>query len=80
MTYLIVFVCGMLTALPLIFDFLAFLPWISLIPLFLIVEKKKSAYRHGLVFHSAITESFIIGSLIYTLLTSPASQIRQVFC
>ena len=50
MTYLIVFVCGMLTALPLIFDFLAFLPWISLIPLFLIVEKKKSAYRHGLVF------------------------------
>ncbi|MBQ7125374.1 MAG: apolipoprotein N-acyltransferase [Clostridia bacterium] len=50
MTYLVVFVCGILTSLPLIFDFLAFLPWFSLIPLFFIAEKKKSAYRHGLVF------------------------------
>ncbi len=50
MTYLIVFLSGILTALPLLFDFLAFLPWISLIPLFYIAEKKRSAYRHGLVF------------------------------
>ncbi len=50
MSYLIVFLCGLLTALPLIFDVLAFLPWVSLIPLFLIAERKKSAYRHGLVF------------------------------
>lgn len=50
MTYLLVFLCGIFTSLPLILDFLAFLPWFSLIPLFWIAEKKKSAYRHGLVF------------------------------
>ncbi len=43
-------ICGVLTALPYIFDFLVFLPYFTLAPLFIIALKKKSAYRHGLVF------------------------------
>lgn len=43
-------ICGILTALPYIFDFLFFLPYFTLAPLFIIALKKKSAYRHGLVF------------------------------
>ncbi len=43
-------VCGVLTAMPYIFDFLFFLPYFTLAPLFIIALKKKSAYRHGLVF------------------------------
>ncbi len=50
MSYLIVLICGILTALPYIFDFLFFLPYFSLAPLFIIALKKKSTYRHGLVF------------------------------
>lgn len=50
MSYLIVFISGILTAIPLISEYLFFLPWISLIPLFLVAEKKKTAYRHGIVF------------------------------
>ncbi len=43
-------ICGMLTAMPYILDFLFFLPYFTLAPLFVIALKKKSAYRHGLVF------------------------------
>lgn len=43
-------ICGVLTAMPYIFDFLFFLPYFTLAPLFIIALKKKSAYRHGLVF------------------------------
>ena len=50
MSYAAVFAAGILTAIPLICEYLFFLPWISLIPLFLAAERKKSAYRHGLVF------------------------------
>ncbi len=50
MSYVIVLLAGVLTALPLIFDALFFLPWVSLIPLFYMARKKSSAYRHGLVF------------------------------
>lgn len=50
MSYFLLLFCGILTALPLVFDWLFLLPWISLVPLFLVVTDKKSAYRHGLVF------------------------------
>ena len=50
LSYAAVFAAGILTAIPLICEYLFFLPWISLIPLFLAAERKKSAYRHGLVF------------------------------
>ncbi|MBO5040513.1 MAG: apolipoprotein N-acyltransferase [Clostridia bacterium] len=50
MSYLIMLICGVLTAMPYIFDFLFFLPYFTLAPLFIIALKKKSAYRHGLVF------------------------------
>ncbi len=50
MTYLLALAAGLLTALPLLFDGLFLLPWFSLVPFFLIVRKKRSAYRHGLVF------------------------------
>lgn len=50
MSYLMMLICGILTALPYIFDFLFFLPYFSLAPLFIIAIKKKAAYRHGLVF------------------------------
>ena len=43
-------ICGVLTAMPYIFDFLFFLPYFTIAPLFVIALKKKSAYRHGLVF------------------------------
>jgi len=50
MSYLLLFVCGLLTALPLVFSPLQLLSWFTLIPLFLVAKQKKSAYRHGLVF------------------------------
>ncbi|MBQ8254771.1 MAG: hypothetical protein IJY94_04630, partial [Clostridia bacterium] len=50
MSYIIVLICGVLTAIPYIFDLLFFLPYFTLAPLFVIALKKKSAYRHGLVF------------------------------
>ena len=50
MSYLIMLICGVLTAMPYIFDFLFFLPYFTLAPLFIIALKKKSAYRHGLCF------------------------------
>lgn len=50
MSYIIVLICGVLTAMPYIFDLLFFLPYFTLAPLFVIALKKKSAYRHGLVF------------------------------
>ncbi len=50
MSYLIMLICGLLTAMPYIFDFLFFLPYFTLAPLFVIALKKKSAYKHGLVF------------------------------
>ena len=50
MSYLIMLICGILTALPYIFDFLFFLPYFTLAPLFIVALKKKSAYRHGLAF------------------------------
>ncbi len=50
MSYFIVLLAGILTALPLIFDALFFLPWISLVPLFLFAVRKSSSYRHGLIF------------------------------
>ncbi len=50
MSYLVAFLCGILTSLPLIFNFLSFLPWVSFVPLLLLCERKKSAYRHGLAF------------------------------
>ncbi len=50
MSYLIMLICGVLTAMPYIFDYLFFLPYFTLAPLFIIALKKKSTYRHGLVF------------------------------
>lgn len=50
MSYLMMLICGILTALPYIFDFLFFLPYFTLAPLFIVALKKKAAYRHGLVF------------------------------
>ncbi len=50
MSYLVVFLCGLLTAAPLIWSPLFLLPWFSLVPLFVIAESKKAAYRHGLLF------------------------------
>lgn len=49
-SYLAVFIAGILTAIPLICEYLFFLTWVSLIPLILVAERKKSAYRHGLIF------------------------------
>ncbi len=50
MSYLIMFLCGVLTALPYIFDWLFFLPYFTLAPLFVTAVKKKNPYRHGLCF------------------------------
>ena len=50
MSYLLLFLCGVLTAIPLVFSPLQLLSWFTLVPLFLIAKNKKSAYRHGLVF------------------------------
>ncbi len=50
MSYLVMLICGVLTALPYIFEFLFFLPYFTLAPLFIIAIKKRTAYRHGLVF------------------------------
>ena len=43
-------ICGMLTAMPYIFDFLFFLPYFSLAPLFIYALTRKRAYLHGLCF------------------------------
>lgn len=50
MSYLIALLSGCLTALPLLVGELFLLPWVSLVPLFVLAVQKKSAYRHGLVF------------------------------
>lgn len=50
MSYILLFVCGALAALPYIFEFLFLLPYFALIPLFVIAKRKKSVYRHGLCF------------------------------
>ncbi|MDD6800564.1 MAG: apolipoprotein N-acyltransferase [Firmicutes bacterium] len=50
MSYLVVFISGIITALPLIVSEAAPVVWFSLIPLFVSAMTKKSAYRHGLVF------------------------------
>ena len=42
--------CGVLTAMPYIFDFLFFLPYFTLAPLFIFAIKKDNPYRHGLSF------------------------------
>ena len=50
MSYFIMLICGILTAMPYIFDFLFFLPYFTLAPLFIIASKDKRTYRHGLCF------------------------------
>lgn len=50
MSYLIMLICGVLTAMPYIFDFMFFLPYFTLAPLFIIAARDKRAYRHGLCF------------------------------
>lgn len=50
MSYLFALLSGILTALPFLFPKLYLLSWISMVPLFVIAVRKKSAYRHGLVF------------------------------
>ena len=43
-------ICGILTAIPYIFEFLFFLPYFTLAPLFVIASKTDKPYRHGLCF------------------------------
>ena len=50
MSYLICLISGVLTALPLIFDSLWYLAWISIVPFFYVLIKDTPKYRHGLVF------------------------------
>lgn len=50
MSYLLLFLCGSVTALPYVCEYLFFLPYFSIVPLFVIAKRKKSAYRHGLCF------------------------------
>ncbi len=50
MSYLILFLCGVLTALPYVFEYTFFLPYFTIAPLFIIAATKKSPYRHGLCF------------------------------
>ena len=50
MSYLVLFVCGILSALPYLSGYLFFLPYFTFAPLYLIAKRKKSAYRHGLCF------------------------------
>ncbi len=50
MSYLAVFLSGILSALPFLSEYLAFLPYFSLIPLFCFSGRVKSSYRHGLAF------------------------------
>ncbi|MBQ4065441.1 MAG: hypothetical protein IJD10_05020, partial [Clostridia bacterium] len=50
MSYFIVFLAGILSALPAVIGELFLLPWFSLIPLFWVAKNRKAAYRHGLVF------------------------------
>lgn len=50
MSYIILFLCGVLTALPYVIEYTFFLPYFTIAPLFIIASTKKSAYRHGLSF------------------------------
>ncbi len=50
MSFLILFICGILSALPYLNGYLFFFPYFSFAPLYLIAKRKKSAYRHGLCF------------------------------
>jgi apolipoprotein N-acyltransferase len=50
MSYLILFLCGILTALPYVFEYAFFLPYVTIAPLFIVAATKKSTYRHGLSF------------------------------
>ena len=50
MSYLILFVCGILTALPYVFEYTFLLPYFAMSPLFIVAATKKSAYRHGLCY------------------------------
>lgn len=50
MTYFLVFVCGLLTALPYVFDFLFFVPYFSVAVLLILTLKNKRPYLHGLCF------------------------------
>ena len=50
MSYVIAFIAGIVTSLPLIFEELSPIAWLSAAPLFYYALTKKSAYRHGLAF------------------------------
>lgn len=50
MSYLILFICGILSALQYVFDSLFFLPYFTVAALFITATRKKAAYRHGLCF------------------------------
>lgn len=50
MSYIILFLCGILSALPYVIEYTFFLPYFALAPLFIVASTKKSAYRHGLSF------------------------------
>ncbi len=50
MSYLICYISGLLTAIPMLFDRLWLLSWISMAPFFCILMKDTPKYRHGLMF------------------------------
>lgn len=50
MSYLLMLLCGALTAAPYVFDFLFFLPYFTVAPLIIVTLKKSAPYRHGLTF------------------------------
>ena len=50
MNYLICLIAGILSALPMIFDSLWWLAWISIVPFFYVLIKDTPKYRHGFVF------------------------------
>ena len=50
MSYLLLFLSGILSALPYLNGYLFFLPYFTFAPLFIAAKRKKSAYRHGLCF------------------------------
>ena len=49
MIYLICFISGVLSSLPLLFDCLFPLSWVSLAPMFYVLIQKKPLYRYGLI-------------------------------
>ncbi|MDD4773171.1 MAG: apolipoprotein N-acyltransferase [Eubacteriales bacterium] len=49
MMYLICLISGVLSSLPLLFDFLFPLSWISMAPMFYVLIQKKPLYRYGLI-------------------------------